>query len=370
MTGKENLKTILIAFIVVSFILLTGCLLPWPVSDSKSVSTSNSTAPLSAFSDVITRTMPSVVAISTESVTYDSYNHPQTSGSSGSGWIIDKAGDIVTNNHVVDGATSITVELFDHVAYSAKIVSTDPTTDVAVLKIDTGRVLQPLPVADTSNLRIGDWVIILGNPLGLGISAKQGIISRLGVNMSSSPDQMYYNLIETSAAVNPGNSGGPMINLNGEVIGITSLKIDSSGIEGMGYAITVDDVVPVIQVLIKGNTVIRPWLGASLVGVDSGLTNVFKLNISSGALITGISTGGPADQAKLKMGDVIVGFDDQKVTTDDDLTHLINVSKVGLKVKITYWRGSEEYSTDVILTESPPSASPAKSPTPAPIPAN
>ena len=152
--------------------------------------------------------MPSVVAISTESVTYDSHNHPQTSGDSGSGWIIDKTGNIVTNNHVVEGATSITVELFDHQAYSAKIVSTDPITDVAVLKIDTGRGLQPLIIADTSKLRVGHWVIILGNPLGLGISAKQGIISRLGVNMSSSPDQMYYDLIETSAAVNPGNSGG------------------------------------------------------------------------------------------------------------------------------------------------------------------
>ncbi len=338
--------------IFLSLVMLAGCALPFPKPLPRIVSTRNAHVP--GFADLVQKVNPSVVAISTESLTYDGYN-TITKESSGSGWLIDETGTIVTNNHVIDGATTINVELSDHKAYSANLVSNDPTTDVAVIRINTGQKMPALPIADTSQLKVGDWVIIMGNPLGMGISAKQGIISRLGVTMSSSPDQVYYNLIETSAAVNPGNSGGPMVNLDGEVIGITSLKIESSGIEGMGYAITIDDVMPVIKILARGEKVIRPWLGATLASVDNGLSAVFSLNVDSGALITGICTGSPADKAKLAVGDVIVGFGDQTVATGDDLTRFVNASRVGESVQLTFWRSRYLRTAEVELAEGPPS---------------
>jgi serine protease Do len=337
--------------IFLSLVMLAGCALPFP----RIVSTRNAHVP--GFADLVQKVNPSVVAISTESLTYEGYN-TITEESSGSGWLIDETGTIITNNHVIDGATTIEVELSDHKNYSANLVSNDPTTDVAVIRINTGQKLPALPIADTARLKVGDWVIIMGNPLGMGISAKQGIISRLGVTMSSSPDQVYYNLIETSAAVNPGNSGGPMVNLDGEVIGITSLKIESSGIEGMGYAITIEDVMPVIKILARGEKVIRPWLGATLASVDNGLSAVFNLNVDSGALITGICTGSPADKAKLAVGDVIVGFGDQTVATGDDLARFMNASRIGESVQLTFWRSRYLRTAELVLAEGPPAPTP------------
>jgi serine protease Do len=377
---KRNMRKFILIYgwvaIFLSLVMLTGCALPWPtlvpqVKSAKSVE-------IPGFADLVEKVNPGVVAITTENLTYDGYNNTLTQESSGSGWMIDENGTIVTNNHVIDGAAVINVELSDHKAYTAELVSTDPTTDVAVIRINTGQKLLALSVADTSRLKVGDWVIIMGNPLGMGISAKQGIISRLGVTMYSSPEQIYYNLIETSAAVNPGNSGGPMVNMDGEVIGITSLKIESSGIEGMGYAITIEDVMPVIRVLARGQKVIRPWLGASLAPVDGGMAAAFKLDVESGALITCISAGSPADKAELAVGDVIVGFNGQAVASDDDLTRFLNQSRIGETVELAFWRGQDVRTADVDLTEGPPpppsagpspALSPLPSPSSAPLPA-
>jgi len=146
---------------------------------------------------------------------------------------------------VVDGATKITVQLSDGRTYTPVSVKTDPTTDLAVLKIDAGK-LQALKIAG-SKPRVGDWVLAVGNALGMGIGVKDGIISRIGVNVQVSQTETYDDLIETNAAINPGNSGGPLLNLAGEVVGITSLKISTSGVEGMGYAININDAMPVIQ---------------------------------------------------------------------------------------------------------------------------
>ncbi len=314
------------------------------------------------FADLIAKVAPSVVAITTESVTYDSYHNPHTDQSAGSGWIINENGTIVTNNHVVEGAKSITVEFSDHKAFKASNVTTDPISDIATLQVDRGQKLQPLPVADTSKLRIGDWVLVMGNPLGLGISSKQGIISRMDVSMSSSPEQNYTDLIETSAAINPGNSGGPMINMDGEVIGITSLKIDASGIEGMGYAIAIDHILPIIQILAKGDKYPRPWLGASLTTVDNGLAVQYNLQAESGALIVNLFPGSPAEKAKMALGDIIVGFDNEPVSSADELNHLVNSSKVGQKVTLTFWHRQDQQTVEVTLVETPRGASPILTP--------
>ena len=340
-----------VAVFCILLISTAGCgIFDSPASTLRSQSSVNA---LPDFADLVAKVAPSVVAITTESVTYDSYSNPQIQQGAGSGWVIDENGTIVTNNHVVDGARTVTVEFIDHQAYTASDITTDPMTDIATLKVNRGSKSQPLAVADTSRLRVGDWVMVMGNPLGLGISAKQGIISRLGVTMSSSPEQVYTNLIETSAAINRGNSGGPMVNMSGEVIGITSLKIDATGIEGMGYAITVGDVIPVIQTLATGKKYMRPWLGANLATVDNGLAVRYSLPVEGGALVVSTYPGSPAEKIGLVRGDVIVGFDNKPVASASDLTRLVNSSEVGQEVKLDFWRGKDRKTVAVVIDHCP-----------------
>jgi serine protease Do len=311
------------------------------------------------FVELVKKVTPSVVAITTESVTYDSYNNANTEQGSGSGWIVDENGTVVTNNHVVEGAKTITVEFSDHKAFVATSVTADPTTDVATLKVNRGQKTVPLKPHKVENVKVGQWVLILGNPLGMGISVKQGIISRLGVTMSSSPEQVYNNLVEISAAVNPGNSGGPMVDMDGDVIGMTSLKIDAAGIEGMGYAIEINDVMPIIQVLAKGQPYPRAWLGASLTSVDNGLAVLYNLPVESGALVVSLSQGSPADRGGLMKGDLIVAFENAGISSADDLNRLVSSSKPGQRVSLSFWRGNEQRTAQFVLADGPPTPSPA-----------
>ena len=212
----------------------------------------NQSSMLPSIADVVALVKPSVVAIDTET-TYRIFNRSFTQEASGSGWIIDENGIIVTNNHVIEGAESITVTLNDGRTFAVdpnKVV-TDPQNDLAILRIDAEN-LPAIRIGDSSALRVGDWVVAVGNPLGLGISAKEGIVSRLGVSLSVG-GQTLNDLIETSAAINPGNSGGPLVNMSGEVIGITSAKVSSVGVEGMGYAISINEVKATLTQLIKNS---------------------------------------------------------------------------------------------------------------------
>ena len=216
----------------------------WSVPPAESESTV-----LPSIADVVAAVKPSVVAIDTE-VTVTLFRRTFTEEGAGSGWIIDENGIIVTNNHVVAGAKTIIVTLDDGRTFTVypSTVVTDPLNDLAILFIDA----ENLPTAnlgDSSALRVGDWVVTIGNPLGLGISAKEGIVSRLEVSLIVE-GQTLGHFIETSAAINPGNSGGPLVNMRGEVAGITSAKISSVGVEGLGYAISINDAIPSIEELI------------------------------------------------------------------------------------------------------------------------
>ena len=264
---KRNIGVLFCLSIMVSFALLSGCSVPsisLPAPSQTSV-TSSTTAPgqllqqnitptsqqigslatLPSFADLTDRVQPSVVSVNTQTVVRSRFVQRTVQGA-GSGWIVDESGIIVTNNHVVEGATSITVQLSDGKTYTPVSVKTDPASDLAILKINAGKV-PALKVGDSGKLRVGDWVIAVGNALGMGVGVKDGIVSRLGVNVQISQTETYNNLIETNAAINPGNSGGPLLNLAGEVIGITSLKLSTAGVEGMGYAININDAMPVIQ---------------------------------------------------------------------------------------------------------------------------
>jgi serine protease Do len=203
---------------------------------------------LPSFAALLHATENSVVKIDTIGTGTGIFGQPVQVEAAGSGWIMDSNGAIVTNNHVIEGATTITVTTLDGRTFPAQLVNADPVNDLALLQINATQ-LPVLKIGDASKLQAGDWVLAIGNPLGEGIIATEGIISRLGVSVSVSATETYNDLIETTAAINPGNSGGPLINLSGEVIGITTVKVSAAGIEGMGYAINMTDALPVIQKL-------------------------------------------------------------------------------------------------------------------------
>jgi serine protease Do len=197
-------------------------------------------------------------------------------------------------------------------------------------------------------------VVAIGNALGQGIRATEGIVSRRGVSIPVSQGQTLYDLIETSAAINPGNSGGPLVNLAGEVIGITSAKIATVGVEGMGYAISTETAIPIIEALVKNGYVIRPWLGVFLYTVDQFAVLRYDLAVEEGVLITQLAQGSPADVAGLVAGDIIVSIDGSALTTAETLIQVIHDAQIGQSVAITYWRGDSQYTTTAVLSESPP----------------
>ncbi len=370
---RVNIKYLAISAILILVLSLSsGCLLPdtetspppnsSPTNNTSSIDhgwtlpTVESNAPvLPSIADVVAKVKPSVVAINVEITTYDIFNRPYTQPATGSGWIIDDSGIIVTNNHVVEGAETITVTLADDRIYSVdtNTVATDPLTDLAIFKIEAEN-LTALSVGDSAKLRVGDWVVAIGNSLGERISATNGIISALNVSLAVDTGQTLYDLIQTDAAINPGNSGGPLVNMAGEVIGITSAKIADVGVEGMGYAISLDTALPIIEDLVTAGYVIRPWLGVGLYPVSEGLATYYGFAVNQGALITELSVGSPADKAGLKVNDIIVGFEDEEITNTGDLIQAIRATQIGQEIEITYWRGETKYTTYATLIESPP----------------
>jgi serine protease Do len=309
---------------------------------------------LPSIADVVALVKPSVVAINTEVTTYDFFNRPYTQQGAGSGWVIDPDGIIVTNNHVVEGAETITVTTDNGDTYEADInsVFTDPFNDLAIIKINaTG--LPALSRGTTNNLRVGDWVVAIGNALGQGTRATEGIVSRKGVSLQVDYNQTLYDLIETSAAINPGNSGGPLVNLAGEVVGITSAKIASVGVEGMGYAISIDTATPIIEELVTKGYITRPWLGVILYTVDQIAITQFDLKVDEGVLITQVVADSPAYEAGLHRGDVIVRIGGEEVTNIDELTQVLHTAPIGEPLEIRYYRGDTEYITSAVPIESP-----------------
>ncbi len=295
---------------------------------------------LADYTAVVAKVKPSVVAIKTDL-------------GEGSGWIIDKDGIIVTNSHVVAGAETIIIALNDGRTFPAQTVANDPLADLAVVKVDA----QNLPAADigdSDKLKVGEQVAAIGNPLGLGISMKGGWVSRTGVSLPAEAGQTLNDLIETDAAINPGNSGGPLVNMAGEVIGITSAKIAMVGVEGMGYAISINSAIPIIDQLILNGYVIRPYLGVRVADVNPTLAWWYNLAVDKGALITYISPNSPADKAGIKVQDVIVSLGDKEISTANELIQAIHSVTIGQKVKIVFWRGDTENMTSATLTESPP----------------
>ncbi|HHV74271.1 MAG TPA: PDZ domain-containing protein [Thermoanaerobacterium sp.] len=309
---------------------------------------------------------PSVVGIDT-SVSYSNgFGSALVPEGSGSGIIIDSQGYIVTNNHVVDGASKITVNLSDGRKFPAQLIGKDSKTDLAVLKINATNLI-PAKLGDSSKLEVGDLAVAIGNPLGESFAGTvtAGIISGLNRNLQS--DYGPVNLIQTDAAINPGNSGGPLVNSNGEVVGITSVKLTSTGgsdtqdpfgmfqsqgtpVEGMGFAIPINEAKPIIDDLIKHGYVERPMMGVSVQEVTQ--QDAAQYNIPVGLYIAQVQQGSGADEAGLQPGDVITAVDGTKVQTFDALQSIITKHKVGDTITVTFWRNGRTMSTKVKLMSS------------------
>jgi serine protease Do len=305
--------------------------------------------------EVVMKVKPAVVAINVEITTYNLFNQPVKEEGAGSGWIISADGYIVTNNHVVENADNVTVTLDDGRIFQASSIKTDAVTDLAVVKIDANN----LPVAstgDSSKLEVGDTVVAIGNALGQGISATAGIVSMVNVSLDTSSGDTLLGLIQTDAAINPGNSGGPLVNMDGEVIGIDSIKVAEVGVEGMGYAISIDEAIPIINTLIEKGYINRPYLGIGITTVDAFVASVYNLSVDQGVLVTSVVSGGPAGKAGLEAGDVITAVDGKSVTDTGELQKIINSDQIGQTITITYYRGSNVITADITLAQTPPSS--------------
>jgi len=366
----KNLSVLFVSILLIlSLILGTGCsLIAGSTTDEQTpiVEESSNTEPsgdivipsspqleaLPSIADVVAVVKPSVVAINTEITITDFFNRESTQEAAGSGWIISEDGYIVTNNHVVADAQTITVVLDDGRVFDAEIAGTDPLTDLAVIKVEAQN-LPAAQVGDSSNMRIGDWVVALGNSLGLGIRATQGIVSRTDVSLQVDTSQVLYGLIETDAAINPGNSGGPLVNLAGQVIGINSVKQVQVEVEGVGYAISTEEAVPIIEQLINEGEASHPYLGVSLYPVDQYVISNFSLTIDHGVFVVTVGDNSPADQAGLQPQDVILRFNGKEIATMDDLVIGIRSAMIGQEVEIVYWRNNQENTTRAMLIKRP-----------------
>lgn len=295
----------------------------------------------------------SVVEITTESVANDMFMRQYVTEGAGSGVIISTDGYIATNNHVIKGASKITVRLTDGKEYEAKLIGTDAQTDIAVIKVE-GTTLQPATLGDSDTIGVGDTAIAIGNPLGeLGGTVTNGIISALDRQIVLENQTM--TLLQTNAAINPGNSGGGLFNDQGELIGLVVAKSSGSNVEGLGFAIPVNVVKDVVESIINvGYVQGRPVLGISVVNVDSSqLAYQYGVN-QLGVYVAGITEGTKAEASGLKVGDCLIAVDDTQISSTSDLTQILQSHEVGDKVKVMVSRNGKMLTVEVELSESKP----------------
>ncbi|MGD9039806.1 MAG: DegQ family serine endoprotease [Desulfobacteraceae bacterium] len=249
----------------------------------------------------------------------------------GSGFIIDKDGFILTNNHVVEKTDEIKVKLANEKEFDAKIIGRDPKTDLALIRIETDKPLEPLPLGDSEKLEVGEWVVAIGNPFGLGHTVTAGIVSAKYRQLGAGA---YDNFIQTDASINPGNSGGPLLNAQGEVVGINSAIYSRSGGNiGIGFAIPVNMAKDLLPQLKKGK-VVRGWLGVTIQKITPELKEKLNLRDDKGALVADVTSSGPADKAGIERGDVIISFDGEEIGEMKELPYVVASTPVGKVVKV------------------------------------
>jgi S1-C subfamily serine protease len=307
--------------------------------------------------DLYNRTRPSVVHITTSQVRQSLFNVQQIPSGTGSGFIWDQDGHVVTNFHVIQNADEIHVTLADHSSWEASKVGAYPDQDIAVLKIDAPRTrLKPIPVGKSDDLEVGQKTFAIGNPFGLDQTLTTGIISALGREIESVTKKPIKNVIQTDAAINPGNSGGPLLDSSGRLIGVnTAIYSPSGASSGIGFAIPVDDVNRVVPELVRNGKITRPDLGVTVVPDKQAR----RLNLNDGAVILTVKRGSPAEKAGLRptymergrvqFGDVIVAVDDKPVHSASDFFSALAEHKVKDRVKLRILRDGEQYEVEVVL---------------------
>ena len=315
----------------------------------------------SSFADLAEKLMPSVVNISTTQTVKTSSNQfpfqfppgspfeemfkdfqrptERQASSLGSGFIIEEDGIVITNNHVIAGADDILVKV-DTKEYNAKVLGADPYMDVAVLKIETKDKFTPVKFGNSDNARVGDWVVAIGNPFGLGGTVTSGIVSARNRDIGMT---RYDDFIQTDASINVGNSGGPLFNLKGEVVGINTAIIapGQSGSIGIGFAIPANAASKVIDQLINYGETRRGWLGVRIQEVTKEIAEAVELNKPSGALVASVGEKSPADRAGVKAGDIILEFDGKKIDIMRTLPKVVANTKVGKSVQLKIWRNKK-----------------------------
>jgi len=264
----------------------------------------------------------------------------------GSGFIINKEGYIVTNNHVVENATDIKVSLTDKDEYDAKVVGRDPKTDVALIKIDTRKDLPAAALGDSDKLRVGEWVMAIGNPFGLGHTVTTGIVSAKGRIIGAGP---YDDFIQTDASINPGNSGGPLFNMNGQVVGINTAIVATG--QGIGFAIPINMAKDLLGQLREKGRVVRGWLGVQVQRVTPELAKSFGLDRERGALVADVMPDTPAARAGIERGDIIVEFNGRKIEEMTDLPRVVANTPPGTEVPVKLLRKGQERVVQVTIAE-------------------
>ena len=273
---------------------------------------------------------------------------PRRREGSGSGFIVDKNGYILTNLHVVEDADSIKVRLTgEKEEYKAKLIGSDPETDVAVIKIDAGKTLQPVKIANSDGVEVGDWAVAIGAPFGLETSVTAGIVSATGRDIA----QQFQRFIQTDAAINPGNSGGPLVNINGEVIGInTMIATSSGGYQGIGFALPINMAAKVYNMVIQTGQVSRGSIGVSFQKETSPVT-MKALGFKNGVIVQEVTPGGPAEKAGLQPDDIIVALNGSPVKDGDDLVSRVSEMPAGTQASLTVDRAGEKLTKKVVIEE-------------------
>jgi putative serine protease PepD len=297
--------------------------------------------------EVYRRAAAGVVEITVTGGTSSPFGGEQQQTAQGSGFVYDRDGHVITNQHVVDGASSIEVTFADGSSHEARVVGTDPSTDLALLELDApAGTLEPLALGDSTELAVGDAVVAIGSPFGLSETVTSGIVSALDRRISAPNGYAITGAIQTDAAINHGNSGGPLLNLQGEVVGVNAqIESESGGNDGVGFAVPSSTVRSVVAQLLEDGQVEHAYLGVSLTETDD----------ASGVRVSEVRAGSPAAEAGLEVGDVVTAVDGDSVTDASELQAAIDAKRPGAEVSVTYTRGGESSTVSVVLGSRPDS---------------
>ena len=271
----------------------------------------------------------------------------------GTGFVIRKDGLVLTNYHVVEDAEDMRIRSHDQRDFAARIVGWDRRTDLALLRIEDEGPFTAVPLGDSNRVEIGEWVVAIGNALGLtgGPTVTVGVVSAVGRSITEPDGIALHDLIQTDAAINPGNSGGPLINLRGEVVGVNTAI--AGGSEGIGFAVSMSTAKPVVQELLIKGEVAWPWMGVSVESVTPGLATEGKLPVDEGVILRGVQRDGPADRAGMVVGDIVVRLDGRQVANVRQLQEAVRAHKIGDIVEVSFLRGGAEQKASVTLEKMP-----------------